>query len=276
MRRRKENIMAKAKSTTKKTTAKKAVEPEARASTTATFLKTRVSKPTVGKWSSGFSAVKKYAEDNNIPLIAVWSNGDVCGHCVNFEKSISQSDFTKWQASSGCVFWFGCSSDTSKDDKLQGTGFTWVRNGKLTTYPFCRVYWKKGKVDTYKSGSDWTGGTAKGGATFVKKLKDLLKNFKPGSTTTTTTTTTTTPTTPDNGCEGGSCSTTCENCETNNCAELEAKVKELTTKVNDLETQVNSLTTENTKMKNAIHLVKGKWAVILDRVSDLENDIVNL
>jgi hypothetical protein len=143
--------------------------------TTSTFLKSRVSKPTLGKWSSGFTAVKKYAESNNVPLIAVWSNGDACGNCVNFEKSISQSDFTKWMASSGCVFWFGCSSDKTKDDKFEGTGFTWARGGKLSGYPFCRVYWKSGKVDTYKSGNDWTGGTAKGGATFVKKLKDLLK-----------------------------------------------------------------------------------------------------
>jgi len=58
------------------------------ASTTTTFLKSRVSTPTLNKWSSGFSAVKKFAESNDVPLIAVWSNGDACGHCINFEKSL--------------------------------------------------------------------------------------------------------------------------------------------------------------------------------------------
>ena len=100
--------------------------------TTSTFLKSRVSKPTVGKWSSGFGAVKKYAEDNNVPIIGVWSNGDKCGYCTNFENTVMNSAFMKWMASSGCVFWFGCSNDKTTDDKHQGTGFTWVRNGRLT------------------------------------------------------------------------------------------------------------------------------------------------
>ena len=184
--------------------------------TTSTFLKSRVAKPTVGKWSSGFSAVKKYADVKGIPLIAVWSNGDKCGHCINFEKSVMQSAFKKWAASSGCVFWFGYYGDTSKDDKFEGTGFTWVRGGKLTMYPFVRVWWKDGKVDTFKSGDDWTGGTDKGGATFVKKLKSLLKNFDPNAGTKpepqpepqpepTTPTEPTTPAEPDGGCEGGDC-----------------------------------------------------------------------
>lgn len=151
------------------------------ASTTTTFLKSRVSKPTLNKWSSGFSAVKKFAESNDVPLIAVWSNGDACGHCINFEKSLMQSAFTTWQKTSKCVFWFGCSSDKTADDKYQGTGFNWTRNSKLTLYPFVRVYWKSGKVDVAKSGDSWTGGTAKGGATFVKNLQSTLKNYKPDS-----------------------------------------------------------------------------------------------
>ena len=56
------------------------------ASPTDTFLKSRVAKPTLNKWSSGFTATKKFAETNDVPLIAVWSNGDACGHCTHFEK----------------------------------------------------------------------------------------------------------------------------------------------------------------------------------------------
>lgn len=195
------------------------------ASTTATFLKTRVSKPTVGKWSSGFSACKKYADEKKIPLIGVWSNGDACGHCINFEKSIMQTAFTKWMATSGCVFWFGCSSDKTADDKYEGTGFNWTRNSKLTMYPFVRVWWQAGKVDVAKSGDSWTGGTAKGGATFVKNLKSTLKNFDPNASTKPVEETTK----PDTGCTGDDCNDNsgCDNCgECGDCDDCKEKVSD--------------------------------------------------
>ena len=146
--------------------------------TTSDFLKSRVSKPTVGKWCTGFSAAKKYADDKKIPLIAVWSNGDACGHCVNFEKSCMQSAFTKWMASSGCVFWFGCSTDTTAEEKHGGAGYTFAKNGNLTTYPFVRVWWKSGKVDVAESGDYWDGAKVDGSAV-AKKMKDVLKKFTP-------------------------------------------------------------------------------------------------
>lgn len=181
--------------------------------TTSTFLKTRVSKPTLNKWSSGFTAVKKFAESENVPLIAVWSNGDACGHCINFEKALMDSAFTTWQKSSGCAFWFGCSSDKTTDDKYQGTGFNWTRNSKLTGYPFVRVYWKSGKVDTFESGDYWTGGSAKGASKMVSKLKTLLKNFKPGGSTPVTPT----PEPSDGGCDNCNESGGCDNCSDDSC-----------------------------------------------------------
>lgn len=213
------------------------------ASTTATFLKTRVSKPTLGKWSSGFTACKKYADDNKVPLIAVWSNGDACGKCVNFEKSIMQDDFIDWMETSKCVFWFGCSSDKTEDDKLNGTGYTWARNKKLTTYPFVRVWWQEGDVDSYKSGSSWTGGTAKGGATFVKNLKSVLKKFDPDKVCIGD---------DCNTCEGDDCSPECDSCDdcSTECKEkiivavksledISGKLAQLQSEVNALVEQIN-------------------------------------
>ena len=66
---------------------------------------------TLGKWHSNFSKCKSYAEANGVPLIAVWSNGDSCGHCVNFESAVNNSTFTKWMKTSGCVFYFTYSGD---------------------------------------------------------------------------------------------------------------------------------------------------------------------
>ena len=215
------------------------------ASTTTTFLKSRVSKPTPGKWSSGFSAVKKYSEANKIPLIAVWSNGDACGHCINFEKSIMQSVFTKWAATSGCVFWFGCSSDKTTDDKLGGTGYKWCyNNGAVTQYPLTRVYWKAGKVDVSKSGGKWTGDTAKGGSKFVANLKTTLKKFfdqqaaanaeKENP-----------PAEPADGCDDGNCNTDtdCEsgNCSTDSCCLTESEAEALKMELASIKTELDAV-----------------------------------
>ena len=66
---------------------------------TATLLKTR-SKASAdvvpGTWHAGFSKCKSYAEKNKVPLIAVWSNGDACGHCVIFETAVNHKTFTNW------------------------------------------------------------------------------------------------------------------------------------------------------------------------------------
>lgn len=187
------------------------------ASPTNDFLKSRAAASAaikLGQWHAGFSKMKKYAVDNKVPLLAVWSNGDACGHCTHFEKVCMASAFTKWQKTSGVAFWFGCSKDKTADDKFEGTGFMFARNGKLYGYPFVRLYWPAGKVDIWKSGDDWTGGIKEGSLSkcvtkFLNALKAALKNYKPGATTTTTTATTTTTTTtakpPVLGCAADCC-----------------------------------------------------------------------
>lgn len=157
--------------------------------TTTNFLKLRSTDSAIkpGQWHNGFSAVKKYAESQKIPLVAVWSNGDKCGHCVNFEESAMNSTFKNWQKTSQCVFWFGYYGDTSKDDKFEGTGFKWCYNkGKVKQYPFVRVYWTAGKVDVTKTGDDLTGKNvkpAKGGQNLVASLKKILKGYNPDAVT---------------------------------------------------------------------------------------------
>lgn len=153
--------------------------------TTANFLKLRASESSAvkpGQWHAGFQKVKKYAESNKIPLIAVWSNGDVCGHCVMFETVLMKKIFKDWMAKSGCAFWFGCSSDTAKDNKVNGAGYTFAWGDKSAKlYPFIRVYWKAGKVDASASGGTWSGDSSKNAnaTKLVKKIQTLLKNFKP-------------------------------------------------------------------------------------------------
>ena len=151
-------------------------------SITTNFLKQRVSIPQPGKWSSGFTATKNYADSNGIPLVAIWSNGEDCSHCENLETALMKSTFKNWMASSGCVFYFGCNHDTSADDKYGGKGYTWCwKNESLSMFPFVRVWWKGHSVDSAMTGDTLRNWKAEddGAKAAVSKLKNLLKNFTP-------------------------------------------------------------------------------------------------
>jgi uncharacterized repeat protein (TIGR02543 family) len=159
------------------------------AGATATLLKTRTAaskavKP--GVWHASFSKAKSYATEHGVPLIAVWSNGDACGHCVIFESACNSSYFKKWMKSSGCVFYFTYSGESA--GKVGGTVFHWCRKNKNTSYPFVRIYWPKGGVDVATVGDTVDGvqsGTA-GGKKAVSYFKKKLKKFFSSTTSTTT------------------------------------------------------------------------------------------
>ena len=134
---------------------------------TATLLKSRLSSShaaTTGAWMSNFSKAKSYATSQGVPFIAVWSNGDACGHCVTFESACNSSVFKTWMKSSGCVFYFTHSGESQ--GAVGGTIFHWCRKNTNTAYPFVRIYWPAGGVDVATVGdkmddkaSGKTGGT---------------------------------------------------------------------------------------------------------------------
>lgn len=131
-----------------------------------------------GVWHAGFSKCKSYATSNKVPLIAVWSNGDSCGHCVLFESAVNSSYFKKWMKTSGCVFYFIYSGDGG-DGKVGSDVFHWCRKKKNVAYPFVRIYWPSGGVDIATIGDTLDGqkdGT-KGGKKSVAYLKKKLKKF---------------------------------------------------------------------------------------------------
>lgn len=138
---------------------------------------------TPGKWHAGWKKCKAYAEKHGVPMIAVWSNGDSCGHCVGFESSVNSSYFKKWMKTSGIVFMFAYSGDPG-DGKVGSDFFHWCRKNTNTAYPFVRIYWPKGKVDVATIGDKVDGnkdGTT-GGKKAVAFFKGKLSKFKPNPT----------------------------------------------------------------------------------------------
>jgi hypothetical protein len=108
----------------------------------------------LGKWHAGFTEVKKFADANGLPLMAVWSNGELCSHCTKFERCISQAVFKDWMKDSGVVFYFACNEDKSADDKTNGKGYNWCwKNQSLNMYPFVRFYWKAKKGTVLSDGT---------------------------------------------------------------------------------------------------------------------------
>lgn len=154
-----------------------------------TSLRTPKSKAVVlGKWHAGFEKCKKYADSHGVPLIAVWSNGQNCGHCITFEDACLSTQFKNWMKGSGCVFFFVTGDDA--DGKRGGDGFNFAKGvsygGKKNPYgifPYVRVYWYvngKKKLDITTSG-DYIDGSQRGstgGKKAVDWFKDKLKKYK--------------------------------------------------------------------------------------------------
>ena len=153
---------------------------------TATLIKSRrASSASVvpGYWHANLSKCKSYAQSHGVPLVAVWSNGDVCGHCTQFASACNNATFKNWMKTSGCVFFFTYSGDSG--GRQGGTAYNFCRGGKnLMQYPFVRVYWYvngKKKKDVAATGDTVdhyaNGGT--GAKNAVNWIKKQIKGFTP-------------------------------------------------------------------------------------------------
>jgi len=111
-----------------------------------------------GKWHADLDKCKKFAEDNGIPLLAIWSNGDNCGHCKKWENNAISDAFIAWMKTSGIVFYFGYYGDPGKGATL-GEWCYWCGRGNPTgqTLPLVRLYWPKGGVDFSANGDSVDG-----------------------------------------------------------------------------------------------------------------------
>ena len=124
----------------------------------------------MGVWHADLNKARAYAETNGIPLIAVWSNGEDCAHCIRFECMAMSPVFTEWMKTSGYVFYYGTRSDgpdgptADGQEGYHGTSFYWCRKKEGSSdpyaskpWPYVRIYWRKTdgtpKVDMFETGA---------------------------------------------------------------------------------------------------------------------------
>ena len=116
---------------------------------------------TPGVWHADLNKARAYAETNGLPLVAVWSNGEYCTRCVQFENCVMSPAFQNWMKDSGIVFYFGVSGDNTSDGQegYHGTSFYWCCNNQNASmvWPYVRVWWPEGDVDECHSGSWYDG-----------------------------------------------------------------------------------------------------------------------
>ena len=116
--------------------------------------------PEPGKWHRDFKAARAAAERDGKPLVAMWTNGDLCGLCRRFTENILDPVFVDWMKSSGAYFWLG----GSMDEENQRTGDGWkycLESGIVSQFPFFCVRQVENGAVTHQffgSGGQFDGG----------------------------------------------------------------------------------------------------------------------
>lgn len=102
----------------------------------------------LGKWYTNFAVVKKYAEDNGIPMLAVWSNHG-CIHCWYTDVCFIQDSFKAWKDNNNAgqiLYCFMAGGEKGLPDQEGSPAYNWMYRSQKS-YPFVALYWKaNGKV----------------------------------------------------------------------------------------------------------------------------------
>lgn len=134
-------------------------------------------------WHTNLSRCKKFADDNGLPMVAVWSNGVACGHCCTFVSAISNSTFVNFQKKYKVVWCFVESGD-SDGARESGVAYNWCGGFPALTrksaikmpefFPFVNFYWKKANMDVCVTGDSLN--KQKGGSAGAKSVVSKIKS----------------------------------------------------------------------------------------------------
>ena len=115
--------------------------------TTTNFVKLRSNAaPKTGEWNINYDQAVVLAKKLGKPVIAVWSNGDSCAHCVSAEKCMMTTTFKSWIKDVDAYFVFQYSGDKDKGKVVHDWIFN--KDTKIKQYPGFRItsYDKSGSI----------------------------------------------------------------------------------------------------------------------------------
>lgn len=115
----------------------------------------------LGRWHANLDKCKQYAQDNGVPLVAIWSMGDGCGHCYKLTAALLAEPFQTWMKNSGIVFYFGHQYDQYSPSWIGNSFFLWCNKGDWNAdTPYVRIWWPKKGIDVLTHGDafdNWKG-----------------------------------------------------------------------------------------------------------------------
>lgn len=114
-----------------------------------------------GKWYTNFAVCKKFADDNGMPLLAVWGNHE-CVHCWYTESCFTKDAFKTWlkENNAGQVILCFMAGGMGNDfpDQMHSSAYNWMWKGggrTLSQYPFVVMWWRKQNVNVRLTGEEF-------------------------------------------------------------------------------------------------------------------------
>lgn len=126
----------------------------------------------LGKWYTNFEVCKKYADDNGLPLLAVWSNHG-CVHCWYTDVVFVQDEFVAWQKThnAGQVICCYMAGGDDNVDQSGSTAYKWMWYGggtSINAYPFVVLWWAKENVNRRMDGDTFCKGSSSAALSFTE------------------------------------------------------------------------------------------------------------
>ena len=103
----------------------------------------------LGEWNGGFDECLAKANEEHIPMFAMWSNTG-CSHCEAVYTTIMTERFIKWRRGEGSnigkiilLLMKGGSEGNGYSESSAGYDWAWGPGHTLGLYPFTVMYWNK-------------------------------------------------------------------------------------------------------------------------------------
>ena len=119
-------------------------------------------------------------------MIAVYSNGINCGHCITIDRAMTQKVFTDFQKKYKIVWCYMQYNDPGGESG--GDAHLWCRGDPVLTrkvqmkidriFPYFNFYWKKAGLDVCISGTFLIRGKNPTSVGYEGYAKNLIANIK--------------------------------------------------------------------------------------------------